>query len=160
MLEALPRVRRFACSLTGHREDADDLLQSTVERVLERGVPDDVELLRWMFRVCRNLWIDEVRARRVRRDAASRPEVVGETVVAGEATAIGEVTLREVEAAMRSLPDDQREILALVAVEGLKYREAAEVLSIPIGTVMSRLARARGALADRLSGREDRRGKA
>lgn len=156
LLEALPRVRRFACSLTGNREDADDLLQSTVERVLDRGVPDEADLLRWMFRVCRNLWIDELRSRSVRRQAASRPELAAGGVLAGEAIAVGQLTVREVTEAMAGLPEEQRAALSLVAVEGLTYRETAEVLEIPIGTVMSRLSRARSALAARLGERRRR----
>jgi RNA polymerase sigma-70 factor (ECF subfamily) len=156
MLEALPRLRRFARSLTGSRHDGDDLMQSTVERVLEKGVPEKVEILRWMFKVCRNLWIDELRAGEVRRRAAAQPELADEPIVSGEDVALGELTLREVERAMALLPGEQRAVLALVAVEGLSYREAAEVLETPIGTVMSRLARARAALAthfeDRLLG--------
>ena len=78
--------------------------------------------------------------------AAQRPELAEEPVVSGEDVAVGELTLREVEHAMKSLPDDHRAVLALVAVEGLSYREAAAVLETPIGTVMSRFARARAAL--------------
>jgi RNA polymerase sigma-70 factor (ECF subfamily) len=154
LLAALPQVRRFARSLSGNRHDADDLMQATAERVLERGVPDDVDVVRWMFKVCRNLWIDQVRAQNVRDKAASRPELAEEPAVSGEAVAIGELTLREVDRAMALLPEEQRAVIALVAVEGLSYREAAEVLEIPIGTVMSRLARARGALAERFQDRQ------
>lgn len=128
-------------------------MQSTVERVLERGVPDNVDVLRWMFKVCRNLWIDELRSAEVRQRAALRPELAEEPVVSGEDVALGELTLREVERAMASLPEEQRTVLSLVAVEGLSYREAAEVLDTPIGTVMSRLARARAALATRFENR-------
>jgi RNA polymerase sigma-70 factor (ECF subfamily) len=147
MLDVLPRLRRFAWSLTGNRHDGDDLMQATAERVLERGVPADAELLPWMFKVCKNLWIDELRARQVRVRAGSRPELAEEPVVSGESVVIGELTLREVDRAMATLPEEQREVLVLVAVEGLSYREAAAILDIPIGTVMSRLARARAALA-------------
>lgn len=153
MLDALPRLRRFAWSLTGHRHDADDLMQATVERVLERAVPKDADVTRWMFKVCRNLWIDEVRARNVRQRAAHAPELADEPTVSGETTAIGELTLREVDTAMAALPDSQRAVVALVAVEGLTYREAAEVLETPIGTIMSRLARARAALATQFEAR-------
>jgi RNA polymerase sigma-70 factor (ECF subfamily) len=151
LLEALPRLRRFARSLTANRHDGDDLMQSTVERVLERGVPENVDVLRWMFKVCRNLWIDELRAIKVRQRSALLPELAEEPVVSGEDVALGELTLREVERAMNSLPDEYRATLSLVAVEGLSYREAAEVLDTPIGTVMSRLARARAALAARFA---------
>jgi RNA polymerase sigma-70 factor (ECF subfamily) len=147
MLEVLPQLRRFSRSLTGNRHDGDDLMQATAERVLERGVPSDAEVLPWMFKVCRNLWIDELRARQVRVRAASRPELAEEPVVSGEAVVVGELTLREVERALATLPEEQRAVLVLVAVEGLSYRDAAAVLDIPIGTVMSRLARARAALA-------------
>lgn len=160
MLEALPRVRRFARSLTGNLHDADDLVQTTVERALARTIPEKVDVARWMFKVCRNLWIDEVRAREVRRRAASDPDMEqaraasGADMGSGEATAIGELSLREVDRAMAALPDGQRDVIALIAVEGLSYREAAEVLDTPIGTVMSRLARARSALAAHFEERE------
>jgi RNA polymerase sigma-70 factor (ECF subfamily) len=150
MLEALPRLRRFARSLTGNRHDADDLLHDTVERVLDRGVPQQVDVGRWMFKVCKNLWIDELRAHSVRVKAAAAPELAEEPAVSGESVAFGELELREVDRALALLPDEQRLVLALVAVEGLTYREAAEVLDVPLGTVMSRLARARAALVARL----------
>jgi RNA polymerase sigma-70 factor (ECF subfamily) len=154
MLEALPRVRRFALSLTGNRHDADDLLQSTVERVLTRAVPERADLSKWMFRVCRNLWIDEIRARNVRLKATERPELAEQPLAAGEDPIIGALTLREVDRAMADLPAEQREVISLVAVEGLSYREASDVLDIPIGTIMSRLARARAVLARRFEQRE------
>ncbi len=125
-------------------------MQATVERVLEKGMPADVELLRWAFKICRNLWIDDRRSLQVRRRAHQSPDLGEEPVVSGEAVAIGELRLREVEDAMARLPDEQRDVLALVAIEGLSYREAAEVLDTPMGTVMSRLARARAALAAQL----------
>lgn len=125
-------------------------MQATAERVLDKGVPENVELLRWMFKVCRNLWIDDRRAHQVRQLAHRQPELSDEPTVSGEAVALGELALREVEHALAHLPDEQRDVLALVAVEGLTYREAAEVLDTPIGTVMSRLARARAALVAQL----------
>jgi RNA polymerase sigma-70 factor (ECF subfamily) len=107
--------------------------------------------LRWLFKVCKNIFIDELRAHAVRTAAALRPELAEEPTVSGEAVALGELTLREVDRAMAALPNEQRAVLSLVAVEGLSYREAAEVLETPIGTVMSRLARARAALAARFA---------
>ena len=148
LLDVLPNIRRFAFSLAGNLADADDLLQSTVERVLTRRVPDDAALLPWCLKVCRNLWIDEVRSRKVRSDAASEPVVIGEQVLPGEEKVLGEMTLEEVQNALLRMNDDQRAVLELVAVEGYSYKEAADVLDIPAGTVMSRLARARAALAD------------
>ncbi|MBT8098128.1 MAG: sigma-70 family RNA polymerase sigma factor, partial [Gammaproteobacteria bacterium] len=143
LLDILPNIRRFALSLTGNMADADDLLQSTVERLLTKGLPKDAEVLPWSLRVCRNLWIDEVRSRKVRRDASNDPAVAGEQSYCGEQQLIGEMTLEEVQGVLATMPDEQCAVLELVAVEGFSYKEAAAVLEIPIGTVMSRLARAR-----------------
>ena len=148
--QILPAVRRFAYSLTGSVHDADDLLQNTVERVLTRPAPADVDLLKWAFRICRNLWIDEYRARKVRHSAVERGEL-GEEPIDGEAVILNQITLAQVDRAMSALPDEQRAVLSLVAVQGLAYREVADVLRIPLGTVMSRLARARVALAAKLN---------
>lgn len=145
----LPNIRRFAASLTGNLADADDLLQSTVERVLQKGLPDDAAVLPWSLRVCRNLWIDELRSKKVRKEASRDPAVIGEQVMDGEQQVLGEMTLTEVQDVMRSMPEEHRAVLELVAVEGYSYREAADVLEVPIGTVMSRLARARAALIDK-----------
>ena len=149
LVEMLPRLRRFAYALTGARHDADDLLQCTVVRVLEKGMPDGAAADRWMFRVCRNLWIDEIRSRRTRAAVSidDSPEAEQVQAVDGERAMIGKMTLAEVSRAMDALPEDQRAALALVVLEGCSYAEAAEVLEVPIGTIMSRIARARGALA-------------
>ena len=149
LLEVLPNIRRFAASLTGNLADADDLLQTTVERLLSKGLPDNAELLPWCLRVCRNLWIDEVRARKVRSDATREPALQGEQVLQGEDQVLGEMTLAEVQEVLLSMTEDQRAVLELVAVEGYSYKEAAAVLEVPIGTVMSRLARARTTLIER-----------
>lgn len=149
LVEILPNLRRFAYSLTNNMADADDLLQSTVERALERGLPDDAAVLPWCLRVCRNLWIDEVRSQKVRSDARSEPAVVGEQVLMGEQQVLGEISLGEVQDAMRTMTEEQRAVLELVAIEGFSYKEAAKVLDVPVGTVMSRLARARSNLAER-----------
>ena len=156
MLDGLPRLRRFARGLTGNTADADDLMQATAEKVLAAGVPDNVDVLRWMFKVCRNLFIDQMRSREVRRRAAERPELAAEPSISGEDVALGELSLREVDRAMATLSEDQRAVIMLVAVEGLTYREAAAALDVRIGTVMSRLARARAALAERLGGNAGR----
>lgn len=145
----LPRLRRFALSLTWNPADADDLLQSTVERLLARGLPSDAELMPWSIRVCRNIWIDEIRASKVRRRAGEELAHGQDDVVSGESDTLNELTLREVQGALSELPEEQRAVLELVAVEGHSYREAAEMLETPIGTVMSRLARGRAALVER-----------
>ena len=150
LLILMPAIRRFAYSLTGSPHDADDLLQTTIERVLSRGVPDDVELVKWVFRICRNLWIDEYRARKVRHSDVDAAELLDEQAIDGEKIICNNITLHQVNSAMDQLPADQRSILALVAVQEMSYKEVAETLSIPIGTVMSRLARARVALSQYL----------
>lgn len=147
LISILPRLRRFAISLTGDRADGDDLLQKVVERLLSRDTPDGANLLKWSFRVCRNVWIDEVRSRKVRSHVAVEDvshQLRGED---GEASVMARLTLRDVKEAMEALPDDQRLALLLVAVEGFSYAEAAETLDIPIGTVLSRVSRARRTLA-------------
>lgn len=144
LLELLPNLRRFCAALTGNRADADDLLQSTVERVLQKPMPEDADPKRWTFRVAKNLWIDEHRRRVVR---AAEPYEDVHPGVGGENAAASVATLAKVREAVGTLPDDQRAVLTCVAMEGFSYKEAAEVLSIPVGTVMSRLSRARKALS-------------
>ena len=149
LIELLPRLRRFAFALTGSRHDGDDLLQATVERLLERGLPADADLGKWSFRVCRNLWIDEVRARKVRASAQDAISSAAPASEDGERVIMNRVTLVEVNDAMATLNEEQRLALSLVTLEGLSYAEAAEVLEVPVGTIMSRIARARRALSDR-----------
>lgn len=151
IIELLPRLRRFVYSLTGSVSDADDLLQNTVERLLTRNTPDDADLTKWAFRVCRNVWIDECRARKVRRDAAGNPELTDGQVVNGEHQTTKEIEWNRVDAAMARLPEDQRQIISLVAIQGMPYKAVAEILEVPRGTVMSRLARARAALSEALA---------
>lgn len=146
----LPALRRFALSLCGNLADADDLLQSTVERLLTRPIPDDIELLAWAFRVCRNAWIDEHRARKVRENATQREELQQTTSPDDTQRVHDQMELHEIDAALAGLPDDQRAALALVAIQGLSYRQAADILDVPTGTVMSRLARARIKLVELL----------
>jgi len=151
MLAALPHVRRFAISLAGSRADGDDLLQTTVERVLTKGVPEDVDMRKWMFRICKNIWIDEIRARNVRQRAAEGQDITIHDRPEGETEIMDKLKLAQVTAAMDNLPDEQRTVLSLVAIEGYSYKDTAEILETPIGTVMSRLARARKNLAAQFS---------
>lgn len=149
--DLLPALRKFAYSLTGSMADADDLLQNTVERILTRDMPSDVDLTKWAFRICRNVWIDECRARKVRRDATENPELSDGQVTDGEHQTTKEIEWSRVDAAMSRLPEDQRQIISLVAIQGMPYKMVAEILEVPKGTVMSRLARARAALSEALS---------
>ncbi len=151
LVALIPRLRRFAWSLTGSRDEGDDLVQASCLKAL--GALEQYEpgtrLDSWMFRILRTGWIDRARTR-ARRPASSDPELLESLSDEGyaERKAEARMTLERVRAAMERLPDEQREVLALVAVEGLSYREAADVIGAPIGTVMSRLARARTRLGE------------
>ena len=146
----LPRLRRFARSITFHREDADDLVQVAVERALTRSEQWEpgTRLDSWMFRIVKNAWIDEVRAR-ARRDQLFAPEEEGENV--GDDHAEAQQQRMAIQKAMSLLSEDHRIVIGLVLVDGLPYKEAAEVLEIPMGTLTSRLARAREAMQALLS---------
>lgn len=150
IVAALPRLRRFARTLARDPHDADDLVQLAVERALVRIAQwrPGTSLLSWMFGILRNAWIDESRAR-ARRGALFAPE---EATADVGAAPDGAVELWTVQAAMQRLPAEQREAVGLVLVEGLSYKEAAEVLGVPVGTLTSRLARGREALAAALEG--------
>lgn len=150
LAELLPRLRRYAYALTGTPHDADDLLQSTIERVLSRGVAESVEVDKWTFRVCRNIWIDEIRARKVRSSVPLEESGALEQSFDGESAMINKLTLIEFRDALRELPEEQRAALSLVVLEGLSYAQAAQVLETPIGTIMSRISRARAALSNGL----------
>jgi RNA polymerase sigma-70 factor (ECF subfamily) len=145
IVELLPRLRRLARALVGNVHEADDLVQITIERALSRAQQwrEDSPLPSWMFGILRNAWIDEVRVRR-RRGRVLVAEELGEHVADPAANTYAEAL--SVQAAVAQLPAEQREVVGLVLVEGLSYKEAAEVTGAPIGTVTSRLARAREAL--------------
>ncbi len=151
LIALLPRLRRFARGLAGAADQADDLVQASVEKALRNldGFTTGTRMDAWMFRIIRNTWIDTVRASRetVDYDAEAANTIIGSD---GRTTTEARLHLAEVRRAMASLPGDQRAVLMLVCVEGMRYREVAEVLDIPEGTVMSRLSRARLALAEKL----------
>ncbi len=148
IVAALPRLRRFARALTGQPADADDIVQIAVERALTRldQFEPGTRLESWLMTIVRNAWIDEARARQRRAKVFADAELGEQVGDGGEAAAQAKLEVNEVYAAMQSLPDEQREAIALVCVEGLAYREASEVLGVPIGTLTSRLARGREAL--------------
>jgi RNA polymerase sigma-70 factor (ECF subfamily) len=138
--ELIPRLRRYARALTGERGAADDLVQDTLERAwvklhLWRSGSD---LRAWLFTIMHNVHVNQMRGRRneleLDEDSLDMPQ---------RPTQSDLLEVRDIEAALRRLPQEQREVLLLVALERMSYGEAARTLSIPIGTVMSRLARAR-----------------
>lgn len=150
----LPRLRRFARALAGQTADADDVVQIALERALSRAdlFQPGTRLESWLYAIVRNAWIDEARSR-ARRAKVFAPAELGERVGSdGEAQMHAKLDAKDVWAAMRALPEEQREAVALVCVEGLAYREAAEALGVPIGTLTSRLARGREALQEMLGG--------
>jgi len=147
----LPAMRRFALSLTRSPDQADDLVQAACERALASadGFAPGTRFDAWMFRIIRNLWIDRIRRTRTQ---ASDPIEDGEEFVGSDGAQVvhSRLDLSDTAAAIMQLPDDQREILTLVCIESLSYAEAAAVAGVPVGTVMSRLARARTRLASLL----------
>jgi RNA polymerase sigma-70 factor (ECF subfamily) len=146
----LPRLRRFARTLAWRREDADDLVQLSVERAIlhSSSYQAGTRLDSWLFRIIKNAWIDEVRAR-TRRGELFAPEEEGEHV--GDDFAEAHQQRLAVQKAVSLLSEEHRLVVGLVLVEGLPYKEAADVLEIPVGTLTSRLARARSALQELLS---------
>ncbi len=149
IVEAMPHVRRFAYSLTRNAADADDLVQTVIERVLDRGVPDDVELKKWMFGVCRNLWIDGLRAAKTRMDAVPELKDQPADTLSSEKVAADQMMMAKTRQAIDELPDAYREVMTVVGLGGASYKEAAAMLDTPIGTIMSRLGRARAMVAER-----------
>lgn len=152
----LKRLWRFGLVLSGSRSTAEDLVQATCLRALQRAgqFAPGTRLDRWLFAILRSIWLNELRAARYRRGAGlvdAESALVFDGLKAVETNILAAEVLSEVQA----LPEAQRETVFLVYVEGLTYREAAELLAVPIGTVMSRLAAARGRLAalkDRAAG--------
>jgi RNA polymerase sigma factor (sigma-70 family) len=146
VLALLPRLRRFAVGLARDRGDADDLCQATLERALvsrDKWEPG-TRLDSWMYRIMRNLWIDEARAR-ARRGQTFVAEAAG-LDVGGDGGQEAAIALGDIGRALAMLPDQQREAVLLVMVEGYAYKEAAEIVGCPVGTLNSRLVRGRDAL--------------
>lgn len=150
----VPRLRRFALTLTRSQADADDLAQSTLERALgslqqwERGSRLDS----WLYRIAQNLWIDQRRAARLRGMTESTDAAM--LLIGEDGREVNErhLMVRDAVRALSSLPEEQQAVLALVSIEGMAYAEVAKILNVPIGTVMSRLARARRAIAAQVLG--------
>ena len=141
----LPRLRRFGRALTRSPDDADDVVQAAVEKALRRigQWAPGTRLDSWMFRIMQTTWIDEVRARERRGRTVVHED---EAMDIGTSPIDAQIDALAVRKAVAGLGDDQRAVVGLVLVEGLSYKEAAEVLGIPVGTLTSRLARAREVL--------------
>ncbi|WP_419739286.1 RNA polymerase sigma factor [Ruegeria sp.] len=138
------RVWRFGLALSGASDVADDLLQSTCLRALERHhqVTSHDRLDSWLMTICRSIWLNEVRARSVRKAQALSVTPETELIATGPDSETN-IFAAEVFTQVMHLPEAQRETVMLVFVEGYSYREAAALLEVPIGTIMSRLSTAR-----------------
>ena len=152
ILEHIPRLRRYARALLGARYAADDLVQDTLERAWNKfhlWRPGS-DLRAWLFAIMHNVFVNQVRSKR------SEIETTMEElpVVVVRATQSDFLEIADVERALRALPDEQREVLLLVAIEEMTYDEASRALAIPIGTVMSRLSRARERMRRLIAGAE------
>ena len=148
LVALLPRLRRFARGLARSPEDGDDLVQAACERALTRReqFQAGTRLDSWMYRIVQNLWIDN--RRRYSREVAviDAGELAQESAAIAPGAADEALYLAQVREAIGQLPEDQRAVLMLISVEGVAYKDAAEILDLPLGTVMSRLSRARLAL--------------
>ena len=151
LMDVLPSLRRFALSLARNADDAEDLVQEVSLRLVRNAAPEGADLKHWSFRVCKNVWIDQLRRKKVRADASNDVLEQSPTIEDGEGSLVGRSELESVMRIMSTLPEDQQIALSLVALEGMSYREVSEVMEVPIGTVMSRIARARKQIADRLA---------
>lgn len=144
----LPRLRRYAYALCQSSALADDLVQSACERALLQSSSwtPGTRLDAWVFRIIRNCWIDGVRRARVQAEVEGAE--ASDMVIDGERHALSRVEFSQIAERVEDLPWEQREVLLLVCVDELSYRETADILNVPIGTVMSRLARARKRLVE------------
>lgn len=150
ILALLPRLRRFGAGLSRDQGEAEDLCQMTIERALRNRDKwqAGTRLDSWMYRMMRNIWIDEVRARTRRRETFVDEDAglaIGASGGQEERAVLGDI-----DRALALLPDEQREAVLLVMVEGWSYKEAAEIVGCPVGTLNSRLVRGRDALLARL----------
>jgi RNA polymerase sigma factor (sigma-70 family) len=146
LLALQPRLRRFAIGLSGNLSDGDDLCQMTIERALANRSrwEEGMRLDSWMYRIMRNIWIDEGR-KATRRMQTFVAEKAG-AGIGGDGAQEAAVELNNVDRAMQTLPKDQREAVLLVMVEGYSYKEAADIVGCPVGTLNSRIVRGRDAL--------------
>jgi len=149
MVALMPRLRRFAYGLCGSTHDADDLVQAAYARALERVDQwrEGTRLDSWLYRIVQSIHFNRHRSEKLRHDVLERLDERDAGADVAE-TAHGQIALERVRRCVWRLPEDQRACLLLVVVEGLSYQESAEVLGIPVGTLTSRLSRARSTLRE------------
>lgn len=148
----IPSLRRYARALLHHPDDADDLVQDCLERAIGRRHlwGGGATVRPWLFRIMHNLYVNQLRHRRRRPGQEPLPGAWEEPAAEGAQTA--RVTLREMESALAGLREEQRQVVVMVAVTGMSYQDCATALGVPVGTVMSRLARGRESLRQVLEG--------
>ncbi len=146
-----PRLWRYCLVLTASHDRADDLAQSVCLRALQKAdqYQKGSELDRWLFRIAKNMWLNEVRAEVVRQGGGLHPIEEVELPDRADNSPEWNIINKDLLSGVLALPEAQRMVVALVYIEGYSYKEAAELLNIPIGTVMSRLSVARGSLSQR-----------
>ena len=154
LIAFLPRLRRFARSLAGSPDAGDDLAQAAIERALANMDRFEVgtRLDSWMYKIAQNIWIDGRRAEKVRGTSVSEDALLSVAGEDGRRVTETRLTLEATRSAIEELPDDQRAAVMLVLVDGLSYKDAAAALSIPVGTIMSRIFRARATLEAKVFG--------
>lgn len=157
----LPRLRRFARTLTHHVQDADDLVQTAIEKALLRAAQwrapaadataEQIEsaVRSWMFGIVKNAWIDNRRAHQRERAVVGGEDGLADAADTAHSSVQDQLSIAS---AMQQLPEEQRLAVSLVLVEGLSYQEASDIMEVPVGTLTSRLSRAREALATLLGG--------
>ena len=159
LVELLPRLRRFAYTLTSNRYDADDLVQAACERALAKKnlYKNDTRLDSWMFKIIHRIRIDMSRSPRSSISESSFDEAYN-YLEGGNSSTENEnrLFLKQTMQAMETMSENERTLLALVCVDGRSYKETAEILAVPVGTVMSRLARARTRLYSLVHGEANR----
>ena len=148
LVALLPKLRRLAHGLAGSADEGDDLVQGACERALLRSeqFQPGTRFDYWMFSILRNLWIDSLRRRKRQELSVDPGDLADHPGGDAEEEATAKLTAAEVRRAVAALPAEQREALLLVCVEGVGYKRAAEILQLPMGTVTSRVFRARLAL--------------
>jgi RNA polymerase sigma-70 factor (ECF subfamily) len=157
LVKLIPRLRRFTMALTGTRADGDDLAQDALEKALRRldQFQRGTRLDSWLFRIAQNAWIDQMRSRQSRARVMIEDPEADAPGLDGRSAIAATLTLRTALGVLAKLPEEQRAVVALVQIEGYSYREAAEILGVPEGTVNSRLVRARTVLDAAVFGDED-----
>lgn len=156
MIEMLPRLRRFAYGMCGNLDDADDLVQLTCQRAIARFDQwrPGTSLTNWLFAIARNAYFDQQRGHKIRAGHAKDAGATQERAVDGERTAEHAVLMSRLVAHMAGMAEDLRSALLLALVEGLSYQEIADIQNVPLGTVTSRIGRARQILRQALDDTE------